>query len=301
MFDRITTRRDLVGCRGQVLARHGLVISPESIAEAAAAARPGPGVALAETPVVDDVEAAVGDPAHRHLLRTPAARAAVGRVLLAIRLPPAAWEEVEAQRRTDPMRHRHALATGVVTSRLLAVGAGESRVLPEVAASAILHDFGMRHVASRVARGAQPLHAEDAREVAQHPFLGAWHLARLLGPHPAVEAALAHHWCKGQGYPDLMRAPTRATEVIAVASAYVALTQDRSYRSNPFDPRGAVDVLVAEAGAARFDPSTVKLLVHALRGGQGEARSVRFGRARHVQVPLVNHHTPIAAPARSWI
>jgi len=301
VFDRITTRRDLVACRGQVLARRGFVISPESIAEAAAAARPGPGLALAETPVVDDVEAAVGDNALRHLLRTSEARAAVGRVLLAIRLPPAAWEEVEAQRRADPVRHRHALSTAAVTSRLLAVGAGESRVQPDVAAAALLHDFGMRHVVPRVARGAQPLQEDDAREVAQHPFLGAWHLARLLGPHPAVEAALAHHWCKGQGYPDLARPPARTTEVVAVASAFAALTQDRSYRSNPFDPRGAVDVLVAEAGAGRFDPSTVKLLVHALRGGHGEARSVRFGRARHVQLPLVNHHTPIAAPARSWI
>jgi len=299
VFDRIPTRRDLVGCRGEVLARRGFVVSAESIAEAAAAARPAPGRSLAETPVADDVAGALGDPSLRHLLRTAEVRAAVGRTLLSVRLPPEAWEEVLAQRGRDPVRHHHALATAAVTARLLAVGAGASRVVPEVAAAAMLHDFGMRHVSPRTGRAAQPLRAEDAREVAEHPFLGAWHLARLLGPHPAVEAALAHHWCKGQGYPDLARPPSRATEVVAVASAFAALTQDRSYRSDAFDPRGAVDVLVAEAGAGRFDPSTVKLLVHALRGGQGEARAVRFGRARHVQVPLVNHHAPISAPARS--
>jgi len=301
MFDRITLRRDLLDCNGQVLARRGFVISPESIAEAAGSARPEAAVSLAETFVADDLEFPLGGHAHRHLLRTPETRSALGQVLLSVRLPPAAWDEVHAVKILDPGRYQHALATAVVTARLLGVAAGESRVLPEVVAAALLHDLGMRHVAARVHRGAGALRAEEAREVAQHPFLGAWHLARLLGSHPAVEAALAHHWCKGQGYPDLARPPSRAVEVITVASAFAALTQARAYRSDAFDSRSAVDVLVAEAGVARYDPSTVKLLVHALRGGHGEARLVRFGRARSAQAPLVNHHTPITAPARSWI
>jgi HD-GYP domain-containing protein (c-di-GMP phosphodiesterase class II) len=301
MFDRITLRRDLLDCNGHVMARRGFVVSPESIAEAAATARPGPPVALAGTFVADDLDIPLGEHAHRHLFRNQETRAAVGKVLLSIRLPSSIWDELAALKVVDPGRYRHALATSAVTARLLAVAAGESRVLPEVTAAALLHDIGMRHLIPRVVRAEQPLAADDAQEVAQHPFLGAWHLARLLGAHPAVEASLSHHWCKGQGYPDLARAPSRAIEVVTVASAYAALTQARSYRSDPYDARGAVDVLVAEAGSGRYDPSTVKLLVHALRGARGEAREVRFGRARHVAVAVVNHHTPITAPARTWL
>jgi len=38
----------------------------------------------------------------------------------------------------------------------------------------------------------------------------------------------------------------------------------------------------------------VQLLVHVLRGAQGEVRQVRFGRERLGHHPADNHYTPIA-------
>jgi len=301
MFDRITLRSDLSDCHGQLLARRGAVVSTEGIREAALSARPGPTRLLAETFLADDVALPLGDHGYRYLFRSPQAQAAVARVLLAVELPDVLYDELAAVKATDPARHQHALATAAVASRMLAVAAGESRVPPQVAAAALLHDLGMRHLPARLVRGGEPLRGGEALEMAEHPFLGAWHLARVLGPHPAVDAALSHHWRNGQGYPDLPRRPTRTVEGVAVASAFAALTQSRAYRSDPFDPRGAVDLLVAEAGAERIDAYGVKLLVHALRGGQGEVRVLRFGRSRHGTEPAVNHYTPIAAPARGFL
>jgi HD-GYP domain-containing protein (c-di-GMP phosphodiesterase class II) len=157
----------------------------------------------------------------------------------------------------------------------------------------------MRHVPARISRDVDALLSEEALEVASHPLLGAYHLACVLGPHPAVGAALSHHWRMGQGYPRLATPPSRSIEVVAVASAFVALTQMRPFRSEPYDARGAADLLISEAAAGNADPSTVKLLVHALRGGEGEARAVRFGRERQGHTPTVNYHSPITAPARS--
>jgi hypothetical protein len=81
--------------------------------------------------------------------------------------------------------------------------------------------------------------------------------------------------------------------VIAVASAFTALTQPRAFRSAPYDGRGAADVLIADAAAGRADPDAVRLLVHALRNGKGELRVLRFGRERLGHAPAVNRHTPI--------
>jgi response regulator RpfG family c-di-GMP phosphodiesterase len=156
----------------------------------------------------------------------------------------------------------------------------------------------MRHVPPRVLLAPDSIHGDDALEVVQHPLLGAFQLARLLGVHPAVEAALAHHWRDGQGYPDLHERPSPTTEVVAVASAFAALTHGRAYRSEPYNARAAVDVLVAEAASGHADPFAVKLLVHALRDGNGEMRALRFARARHGAAPEVNRHTRIASPAR---
>ena len=95
--------------------------------------------------------------------------------------------------------------------------------------------------------------------------------------------------------------PSRAVEAVVVASAFAALTQPRPYRSAPFDVRGAADVLVAEATVGHADESTVRLLVHALRGGTGDPRRIRFGVVREGHAPEVNRHAPVAAPARSLV
>ena len=58
---------------------------------------------------------------------------------------------------------------------------------------------------------------------------------------------------------------------------------------------------MAEAAAGQADPTSVKLLIHALRGGEGEARLVRFGHARHGHAPMVNRHSSIAAMAHSRV
>jgi HD-GYP domain-containing protein (c-di-GMP phosphodiesterase class II) len=170
---------------------------------------------------------------------------------------------------------------------------GDAPAIAEMAAAGLLHDLGMRHVPAHVARKEEALEQLELMDVASHPLLGGWHLAVALGPHPAVEAALAHHWRGGHGYPCLRRPPSRSVEVVAVASAFAALTQARAFRSAPFDARGAVDVLVGEAKRGRADGTTVRLLVHALRGSGGEMKDVRFARSRG-QAPDVNHHSEIA-------
>lgn len=296
LFDRVILRRDLVDCGGRVLARKGYEVSLESIAMTAASVQAGSAAPLAGTPVVDDLRQQLLDPNYRHLFRSDAVRDGVARVFEAARLPPTLVAELAAMKQTDPPRYRHAVATAAVSVRMLALGAGEGRVSPDHAVAALLHDLGMHHVPGRVVRHPEGLHGEDTMEVVQHPLLGAYHLACVLGDHPAVEAALSHHWREGQGYPDLRVAPSRAAEVVAVASAFAALTHARAFRSDAYDARGAVDILVAEAASGFAEPFAVKLLVHAMRGGEGDASSMRMARGRPGHRPVVNHHTRIAVP-----
>jgi len=301
MFDRVKLRRDLTDCGGRLLARAGTVISLESIDEAAAEARPDAGVPLADTFVADDLGDVVRAPAFAYFFRTPEVQYAIRRVIESALLPLPLVEEMAAAKLGDPVRYRHALSTAVVTARMILAAAGTARASPQIAAAALLHDIGMRHVPARVLRAPDSLHGEDAVEVAQHPLLGAYQLARVLGNHPAVEAALAHHWRDGQGYPDLPTPPSPGTDVVAVASAFAALTHTRAYRSEPYDARSAVDILVGEAASGHADPFAVKLLVLALRGGDGPVSGLRFARSRQGISPEVNRHTRIAPPARRMV
>ncbi len=297
MFDRVTLDRDLIDCRGETLARAGVVVSPQSIAEAARLAVQGPRVALADSPHRAEVTVSLGDPRYQHLFGDQAVRDLVERALLEVRLPAVLFDELTGVQRANPALYRHGMATAAVGVRMLLAAVGDLKGVPDMAAAALLHDLGMRHVPMRLVRNRDRLTPEEAAEIASHPLTGAYHLARLLGNHPAVPAAHAHHWRCGQGYPRLAGGPPRSAEVVAVASAFAALTQPRPFRSEPFDVRAAADVLVAEAKAGTADTNTVKLLIHALRGGQGDLRAVRFGGHRGGQVPEVNRHTPVAAPA----
>lgn len=301
MFDRLILTDELVDVRGDLIAARGLVLSPESIADAAAAAPPPARVPLADTPLAADVGVPLGDRAYRHLFPDEGTREAVRRALLGIRLPPVLFEELLALRRAASPIHPHAIATAAVAVRMLLSVVGEARGVPELAAAALLHDLGMRHLPSRVGRVRDRLGHEEALRVAAHPLYGAYHLACVLGEHPAVPAALGHHWRCGQGYPNLTSEPTRSMQVVSVASAFAALTQPRPFRSAAYDARGAADVLVGEAIAGQADANTVKLLVHALRGGQGDPRAIRFGRERGGHGPDVNRHVHVAAPARSLV
>ena len=299
MFDRLILNEEVVGCRGEVIAARGTVLSLEAVAEAGRRAPSLPRGPLEETPLAADVEAPLDAPVYRHLFEGEAVRGAVRRALLSVRLPAVLFEELLAMRRAASQIHPHAFATAAVAVRMLLSVVGGARGVPELAAAALLHDLGMRHLPARLFRQRERLHTDDAVRIAAHPLVGAYHLATVLGPHPAVAAAQAHHWRCGQGYPTLARAPSRSIEVISVASTFAALTQPRAFRPAAYDARGASDVLAAEAIAGHADTNTVKLLVHALRGARGDPRSIRFGRERGGHGPDANQYVHVAAPARS--
>jgi hypothetical protein len=295
MFDRVTLTRDLVDSRGAILGRRGLVVSVTTVLEAARRAPPGScRPAELDARLASDLRAPLSDGVYRHLFRGDAVQTGVGRALASIRLPRQLHDELHALAAEDPARYRHALATAAISVRMLVSAVGEAPGLPEIAAAGLLHDLGMRHVARHLARNGDALEPDEIMDVASHPLLGGLHLALTLGQHPAVEAALGHHFRGGHGYPWLPRSPSRSVEVVAVASAFAALTHARPFRSGPYDARGAVDLLVIEAKAGRADGTTVRLLVHALRGAGGEVKAVRFGRDRLVPGPDVNRHTVIA-------
>jgi response regulator RpfG family c-di-GMP phosphodiesterase len=302
VFDRLKLPEDLVDCRGHVVAPRGMVISPQTIDEAADRAPHLSRRRLSDTSLAPDLPLAFEVEGYRALFEREGAREAVERTLGAVELPEVLVKELEATREELPGFHRHALLTAAVAVRvLLTTAGGRARALADLAAAALLHDLGMRQLSHRVLANRDRLSIEQVHRIAAHPLLGAYHLASVLGRHPAVSAARSHHWRCGQGYPGLPTPPARAIEVISVVSAFCALSQPRPYRSGAYDARGAVDVLVRESRAGHADASAVKLLVHALRGGAGDPARVRFGTSRDGHGPSQNGHSPVEAPARSEV
>lgn len=301
MFDRLILTEDLVDCRGRVIGARGRVVSPETIAEAAGRAPALPQQALVDTPLAGEIELPLAEHVYQHLFQGDGVRDAVRSAVHAVRLPQPLLDEMLALRRAASPIHAHAFATAAVAVRMLLCAVGGARGVPDLAAAALLHDLGMRHVPGGLLHQRGRLSAADALRLASHPLIGAYHVATVLGSHPAVTAAQVHHWRSGQGYPTLSTPPPRSVEVVSIASAFVALTQPRPFRAAAYDARGAADVLVSEAVGGLADESTVRLLVHALRGGRGDPREIRFARERNVPEGDAARYVHVAPPARSYV
>src|SRR6266545_4171987 len=125
MFDRLILNEELVGCRGEVIAARGTVLSLEAVAEVARRTPALPRRSLEETPLAADAEVPLDAPVYRHLFDGEGVRDTVRRALLAIRLPAALFEELLALRRAASPLHAHAFATAAVAVRMLLSAVGE--------------------------------------------------------------------------------------------------------------------------------------------------------------------------------
>ena len=139
---------------------------------------------------------------------------------------------------------------------------------------ALFHDVGKVHEALfDITHDDHALSAEERRQIATHPQLGASVVAPLSLFYPDLgDGVLAHHerW-DGTGYPRGLRGSEipSAARIVALADTFDAITHHRRYdmaRSTP----DAVDVIAAERGR-QFDPEladvflspAVQHLVHA--------------------------------------
>jgi len=123
-----------------------------------------------------------------------------------------------------------------------------------------LHDLGKIAIPDRVLQKPGELTANEERQLAHHPELGA-SLLDGMDIRP-VDVWIRHHhehW-DGSGYPLGLAAEEIpfGSRVILVADAYDAITTDRSYRSASA-PREAMDELRRKAGF-QFDPAVVAAL-----------------------------------------
>jgi len=284
--------KDLVSADGRLVASRGEIVDLTTLKDVAAKAPRGVREKpLFETECSQGILEAFEAPALIAMVGTEGLRALAADVLSEVRFPQPLWDEMEALRREDGPRYQHAIWTAIISARLFRSALGTAPGLARLVGGALLHDVGMRHAALRLRYKRDFLTPSDALALEDHPLLGALLLSSVLGDAPAVHFALLHHTRAGYGYPRVQgRPPLRGLDVVSVSSAFAALISPRSYRLQPFNPRGAIDQLLEEASAGHFDARAVRLLIHCMRGGRGAALDLTLPRRPTGFRPPVNHH-----------
>jgi putative nucleotidyltransferase with HDIG domain len=165
-------------------------------------------------------------------------------------------------------RHGHARAVASLAGRLATELGLVERSVSTISLAGLLHDLGKLAVPEVVLRKPGTLDESEWAEVERHPTLGADLVVRLTRELDVAEIVRAHHehW-DGSGYPHHLRdhAIPFEARILAVAHAFVAMTNDRPYREARSET-SALTTIWRESGS-RYDPTVVSALLALGRAG----------------------------------
>jgi putative nucleotidyltransferase with HDIG domain len=133
----------------------------------------------------------------------------------------------------DPFTHGHQQRTAVVAERLARAMRLQPSQVELIREAARVHDIGKIGTADHVLLKPGPLEAHEEADMRRHAEVGAKLLQQLPEFWEGASLVVAHHERPdGKGYPRGLTSPelTLEAQVVAVADAYDAMSNDRPYR-----------------------------------------------------------------------
>lgn len=161
---------------------------------------------------------------------------------------------METQEHADRLKN-HCLAMGMELNLSI-------KELDQIELLTMLHDVGKVGISERILQKPGPLIPEEWEQIKKHPEIGfriAQHIPELV---QVSEYILSHHerW-DGKGYPQGLKGskiPLLA-RMLAVADAYDAMTNDRTYRK-AMSREEAIQEIIRNSGT-QFDPQMVQIFL----------------------------------------
>ncbi len=210
-----------------------------------------------------------------------------------ISLPVAVLEEYHFMRIKDKYTYEHSINTAILTICLATHFYEERQKINQVASSSITHDLGKSRIPSNILHSTQPLSKKDFSVITEHTVYGAVLCSYYYG-NPYVEntiVALQHHEKKnGSGYPLGIKLKDDAVNFVAVSDIFDALISKRPYRSEPYDIRGAIDVLCQAVDRGEIDEKYIKMMIHLNRREPEALLRLNYSRVYRGYYPNINHY-----------
>jgi putative nucleotidyltransferase with HDIG domain len=135
--------------------------------------------------------------------------------------------------------------------------------------SGLLHDIGKNSIDNRIINKSGPLTEQEWNQVKMHPTTGYRILSSSQKTKEIARFVLYHHErFDGRGYPaGLMGEKIPLfSRIIAVADAYDAMTNQRSYKKS-LNKHEAVQELIKNKGK-QFDPDIVDIFIEKVLGSR---------------------------------
>jgi diguanylate cyclase (GGDEF)-like protein/putative nucleotidyltransferase with HDIG domain len=177
------------------------------------------------------------------------------------------------QRENSYKRDHAARASRLALQIAATLGQSDADALSTLRLAALLHDVGEVEIPRRIRDKKGKLRASERGQIREHSSMGAEAIDSVPSMDQVAKIIRHHHeHHDGSGYPDGLAGDEIPWEsrVIAVASAYVAMTSDRPYR--PRMPEAlALSNVLAGAGT-QFDPVVVDAFMTCMEHESAQAQ-----------------------------
>ena len=159
---------------------------------------------------------------------------------------------------------KNALDTAVLSIAVAVQKKLSLHTIEKIIEAALLHDAGMLCIPHNVLDKSESLSKSEYWYILTHPLQSSKIIEKELRCSEQVSMIVSQHheaW-NGKGYPKKLAGNDIVLEarIISVASAFVAMNSERSYRPS-LGRQKALSNLIANAGV-QFDPDVVKVFVH---------------------------------------
>lgn len=203
------------------------------------------------------------------------------------------FEEYSFMRIKDDYTYKHSINSSLLSICMAVQFYDDIQKINQIASSSITHDLGKSRIPSNILHSTKPLTDEEYQVIKEHTIYGAVLCSYYYG-NPYIEntiVALQHHEKRnGSGYPLSIKLRDEVVSFVAVADIFDALISKRPYRSEPYDIRGALDILCQSVERGELDEKYIKMMIHLNRKNPEPLWKINYSRVYRGYYPRINYY-----------
>ncbi len=210
-----------------------------------------------------------------------------------ISVPTAILDEFSFIRIKDEYTYFHSINTTILVICLSLLFFDDYQKVLQIATASFTHDIGKSRIPSSILYSPMPLSKEEFDIIKEHTIYGAILCCHYFGDFfsPPTIAAFQHHEKKnGTGYPTSIRLRDDSVMFVSIVDIFDALISSRPYRSEPYDVRGAIDVLCMAVEKGELDEEKLKMLISLNREKKEHLEKISYSITHRGRIPKVNHY-----------
>jgi HD-GYP domain-containing protein (c-di-GMP phosphodiesterase class II) len=210
-----------------------------------------------------------------------------------ISVPIAILDEFSFMRIKDEYTYFHSINTTLLVICLSLLFYDDYQKVLQLATASFCHDIGKSRIPSSILHSPMPLSNEEFDIIKEHTVYGTILCCHYFGDFfsPSTIAAFQHHEKKnGTGYPVGINLRDENVMFISIVDIFDALISKRPYRNEPYDVRGAIDVLCMSVEKGEFDKEKLKMLISLNREPEESIDDIKCSVNYRGKVPKLNNY-----------